>query len=128
MTASAAPASIDGRSSGRRGPRPAWLGLLVQPVAVLAVFAAFVVWLTTADLTTAERTTLNPSDLLAYTGEHLALTFVSAAIVLLKELRQAPPSPLADELSAFDDLAARRERSGPTTPLESSGERSTRDE
>ncbi len=83
MTASVAPASVGGRSSGRRGPRPAWLGLLVQPVAVFAVFAAFVVWLTTADLTTAERTTLNPSDLLAYTGEHLALTFVSAAIVLV---------------------------------------------
>ncbi|WP_197981270.1 ABC transporter permease [Frigoribacterium sp. CFBP 8754] len=59
------------------------LGLVVQPVAVLAALAAFVVWLTTADLTTAERTTLNPSDLLGYTGEHLALTFVSAVIVLV---------------------------------------------
>ncbi|WP_209519196.1 MULTISPECIES: ABC transporter permease [unclassified Frigoribacterium] len=59
------------------------LGLVVQPVAVLLALGAFVVWLTTADLTTAERTTLNPSDLLGYTGEHLALTFVSAVIVLV---------------------------------------------
>jgi osmoprotectant transport system permease protein len=69
--------------SARRPARPAWLGLLGQPVAVLAALGAFLVWLNTADLTTAERTTLNPSDLLGYTGEHLALTFVSAVIVLV---------------------------------------------
>jgi osmoprotectant transport system permease protein len=71
------------RSARRRPGRPGLLGLVVQPVAVLAALGAFVVWLTTADLTTAERTTLNPSDLLGYTGEHLALTFVSAVIVLV---------------------------------------------
>jgi len=71
------------RPERRRPARPGLLGLVVQPVAVLAALAAFVVWLTTADLTTAERTTLNPSDLLGYTGEHLALTFVSAVIVLV---------------------------------------------
>ena len=60
--------------------------LLVQPLAVLLVLAGFVVWLRTADLTAGERTTLNPSDLLAYTGEHLALTFVSAVIVLVVAL------------------------------------------
>ncbi|GAA0961302.1 putative ABC transporter, permease protein [Frigoribacterium faeni] len=54
-----------------------------QPVAVLAVFAAFAVWLSIADLSAAERTTLNPSNLVTYTGEHLALTFVSAVIVLV---------------------------------------------
>lgn len=84
MTAVASPAPASGGVGSRvRRPRPAWLGLLAQPVAVLVVFAAFVVWLLTADLTTAERTTLNPGELLAYTGEHLALTFVSAAIVLV---------------------------------------------
>jgi len=60
--------------------------LLVQPLAVLLVLAGFVVWLRTADLTAGERTTLNPSDLLAYTGEHLALTFTSAVIVLVVAL------------------------------------------
>ncbi|WP_423924063.1 ABC transporter permease [Frigoribacterium sp. 2-23] len=64
------------RSSGR-------LGLILQPIAILVVLAAFAVWLATADLTAGERTTLNPADLLAYTGEHLALTFVSAVIVLV---------------------------------------------
>jgi len=78
-TAPAAPRS-------RRPARPGWLGLVAQPVAVLAVLAGFLVWLSTADLTTAERTTLNPADLVGYTGEHLALTFVSAAIVLVVAL------------------------------------------
>jgi osmoprotectant transport system permease protein len=85
--ASSSPAS-PGSSSGssaraERRARPSWLGLVPQPVAIAVALGAFAVWLATADLTTAERTTLNPSDLLAYTGEHLALTFVSAAIVLV---------------------------------------------
>ena len=84
MSAAAEPAvAAAARPARRRPARPGLLGLVVQPVAVLAALAAFVVWLTTADLTTAERTTLNPSDLLGYTGEHLALTFVSAVIVLV---------------------------------------------
>lgn len=58
-------------------------GLIIQPVAVLSILAAFVVWLSTANLSSTERATLNPHDLLAYTGEHLALTFVSIVIVLL---------------------------------------------
>ncbi|WP_416348822.1 ABC transporter permease [Microbacterium sp. STN6] len=57
--------------------------MLVQPIAVLVVLAAFVAWLMLADLSPTERSTLNPPDLLAYTGQHLALTFVSAAIVLV---------------------------------------------
>ena len=84
MSAAAEPAvAAAARPVRRRPARPGLLGLVVQPVAVLLALGAFVVWLTTADLTTAERTTLNPSDLLGYTGEHLALTFVSAVIVLV---------------------------------------------
>ncbi|MBP1241943.1 osmoprotectant transport system permease protein [Frigoribacterium sp. PvP120] len=84
MSAAAEPAvAAAARPARRRPARPGLLGLVVQPVAVLLALGAFVVWLTTADLTTAERTTLNPSDLLGYTGEHLALTFVSAVIVLV---------------------------------------------
>lgn len=60
-----------------------WRGLVAQPVALVVVLAAFVLWLSTADLNPSERSTLNPADLLAYTGQHLALTFVSAAIVLV---------------------------------------------
>lgn len=84
MSAAVEPAvAAPARPERRRPARPGLLGLVVQPVAVLLALGAFVVWLTTADLTTAERTTLNPSDLLGYTGEHLALTFVSAVIVLV---------------------------------------------
>jgi osmoprotectant transport system permease protein len=76
------PAASSSADRSRRA-RPSWLGLVVQPAAVAVVLAAFCVWLSVADLTTAERTTLNPSALVAYTGEHLALTFASAAIVLV---------------------------------------------
>lgn len=60
-----------------------WRGLAAQPIAVLVVLAGFVVWLNTADLSASERSTLNPADLLDYTGQHLSLTFVSAVIVLV---------------------------------------------
>jgi len=60
--------------------------LFAQPVAVLAVLVAFAVWLSVADLSAAERTTLDPAKLVAYAGEHLALTFTSAAIVLVVAL------------------------------------------
>jgi len=79
---SIATAPAAGGGASPRRPR-VWLGLVSQPVAVLAVFAAFAVWLSVADLSAAERTTLNPSNLVTYTGEHLALTFVSAVIVLV---------------------------------------------
>ena len=67
------------RSSGTTG----WRGLLIQPAAIALVLVGFVVWLMTADLTPSERSTLNPSDLVDYAGQHLALTFVSALIVLV---------------------------------------------
>lgn len=63
--------------------RVSWRSLLVQPVVVLLILGVFVVWLSTADLSPTERATLNPRDLLVYTGEHLALTFVSTVLVLM---------------------------------------------
>lgn len=60
-----------------------WRGLLIQPAAIAVVFIGFVIWLMTADLSPSERSTLNPSDLVDYAGQHLALTFVSAVIVLV---------------------------------------------
>ncbi len=60
----------------------AWKGMVIQPAVVLLILAAYIVWLTVADLSATERATLNPGDLLDYTGQHLALTFVSSAIVL----------------------------------------------
>lgn len=65
------------------GGASGWKGLIIQPVVVLAILAAFAVWLAVADLSASERRTLNPAGLLRHTGEHLALTFVSAAIVLV---------------------------------------------
>lgn len=66
----------------RRRRATTWRGLLVQPAVVLAILIAYAVWLATARLTAVERRTLNPADLVAYTGQHLALTFVAAGIVL----------------------------------------------
>ncbi|KQO64555.1 ABC transporter permease [Curtobacterium sp. Leaf261] len=68
---------IDGRTA------TGWKGLLVQPIAIVVVVAAFAVWLNTADLSATERATLNPRDIVQYTITHLALTFVSAAVVLV---------------------------------------------
>lgn len=47
------------------------------------ILAGFGVWVSTAQLSDTERATLNPGELLTYTGQHLALTFVATAIVLV---------------------------------------------
>lgn len=65
------------------GASTSWKGLLFQPIAILVVLAGFVVWLATADLTPTERTTLNPADILALTGQHLVLTLESTVLVLV---------------------------------------------
>lgn len=70
------------RTGASVGEGAGWRGLIVQPVAVLLMLGAFAAWLSTAKLSPAERATLNPRDLLDYTGEHLALTFVSIVLVL----------------------------------------------
>lgn len=68
---------------GKTARSGSWKPLVIQPVAILVVFAAFAVWLATADLTATERSTLNPSDLLALTWQHVLLTIVSTVIVLV---------------------------------------------
>ncbi len=60
-----------------------WRPLLLQLAGILLAGGALAVWLTTAQLTETEQITLNPASLLGYTREHLALTLLSAAIVLL---------------------------------------------
>ncbi|MBT1675547.1 ABC transporter permease [Curtobacterium aurantiacum] len=65
------------------GASTSWKGLLFQPIAILVVLGGFAVWLATADLTPTERTTLNPADILALTGQHLVLTLQSTVLVLL---------------------------------------------
>jgi osmoprotectant transport system permease protein len=74
---------IDPATTRSGGHATSWKALVIQPVAILVALAAFAVWLTTADLTETERTTLNPADLLALTWQHLMLTIVSTAIVLV---------------------------------------------
>lgn len=65
------------------GASTSWKGLLFQPIAIVVVLAGFAIWLATADLTATERTTLNPSDILALTGQHLVLTLQSTVLVLV---------------------------------------------
>ena len=59
-----------------------WRPLGYQLAGILAAFAVLVIWALTADLSEVELNTLNPDTLLGYTLEHLALTAVSAVIVL----------------------------------------------
>lgn len=63
--------------------RRAWRRITLQFVGIAVVVAALAIWLATANLSATERTTLDPAQLLGYIGEHLALTFVSAVIVLV---------------------------------------------
>ncbi|MBC7724163.1 MAG: ABC transporter permease [Burkholderiaceae bacterium] len=67
------------KTSGASG----WRGLVIQPAGILLVLAAFLIWLNTAVLTDTERTTLSPDALWRGMQQHLSLTFVAAAIVLI---------------------------------------------
>ncbi len=67
-------------AAGRRSP---WKPLLFQFAQIMLAGVLLVIWLMTADLTPTEQTTLSPSSILGYAGEHLALTLLSALIVLL---------------------------------------------
>lgn len=79
--ATAAPPST--ASTARRASLRAWRPLIVQIVVLLAILGAFAIWLAVAPLSGTERNTLNPGTLLELTGQHLGLTFVGAAIVLV---------------------------------------------
>ena len=60
-----------------------WLGLLAQPTLVLLAIGAVLVWITRADLTETERVTLTIPYLWDLTVQHLKLTVVAAAVVLV---------------------------------------------
>jgi osmoprotectant transport system permease protein len=78
-TQTAAPAG----SAAGRSTRSEWRTLVVQIAAIAACFAAFAIWLAVAPLSATERQTLNPGSIWNLTLQHLALTFVGAAIVLV---------------------------------------------
>jgi len=77
-----APEVLETRAIAASG-NSTWRGLILQPIAILIVLGGFVLWLTLAPLTATERTTLAPDALWQATLQHLSLTFVSAAIVLV---------------------------------------------
>ena len=58
-------------------------GLLLQPVAILVALGLLALWLSSADLTETEAVTLNPGSLWDLTVQHLRLTVVATAVVLL---------------------------------------------
>ena len=75
--------STRGEDGAKKSSRPTWLPLLIQPVAVLVVFGAVLVWLATADLTAQEATTLAPATIAAEMIEHLYLVGVGVFFVLV---------------------------------------------
>jgi osmoprotectant transport system permease protein len=79
---SSSTAAVEARIQSTGGAS-SWKGLVVQPLAIIAVLGGFVLWLTLAPLTATERTTLAPNILWESILQHLSLTFVSAAIVLV---------------------------------------------
>lgn len=66
-----------------RGLGAGWRPLIIQLVAILAALAVVGIYLATADLTATELETLTVGGLAGLLREHLALTFVSAVIVLV---------------------------------------------
>lgn len=77
-SARGADAGIDA-GTGQRS----WRALGYQLLGITAVLSLLVGWLLLADLSPAELTTLAPAALWAHTLEHLQLTLLSAAIVLV---------------------------------------------
>jgi osmoprotectant transport system permease protein len=73
----ATPASSSGAD------RTSWLGLLLQPVAILVALGLLALWLSTAELTETEAVTLSPGALWTLTLEHLQLTVVATVVVLI---------------------------------------------
>lgn len=94
----------DQRSAGRG--RGGWRSLIVQPALLAAGIVAFVGWRATADLSKAESRQLGWTALAGSIVEHLELTAVAAAIVLVvaiplgtaltrRPLRRLTPAVLA---------------------------------
>ncbi len=90
----------------RRSRLRAIAPLLLQPIGVVVAGVVLLLWLSGSDLSATELSTLEPSVLTRYVGEHLLLTLVSAIIVLLisipvgillsrRAFRRAQPTVLA---------------------------------
>jgi len=75
--------SLTSADTERAGGASSWKGLIIQPAAIVVVLIGFVIWLNTAEISATEANTLAPDRILQYLGEHLALTFVAAAFVLV---------------------------------------------
>ncbi|GAA3663822.1 ABC transporter permease [Microbacterium marinilacus] len=69
--------------SRTRSGAHAWRQFGLQIAVIAALVAAFAVWLAVAPISDTERNTLNPGSILNLTGQHLALTFVGAVLVLV---------------------------------------------
>lgn len=63
--------------------RRKWIGLVIQPVVILIALGLIMTWISKAELTSTEKVTLNVSNLLDLTGQHLKLTLIPAAVVLI---------------------------------------------
>lgn len=66
-------------SVAARGDR---LRLFIQPIAVVVIVGAVVVWALSSDLNANERETLNLPTILALTGQHVLITLVVSVLVV----------------------------------------------
>ncbi|WP_374200022.1 ABC transporter permease [Arthrobacter sp. zg-Y1110] len=82
MTAVSTAAQARTEAESGAGPT-SWRPLLLQLAGIAVAFGLLMLWLTTAELSVTERTTLDPAALWEYTVQHLLLTGVSAVIVLV---------------------------------------------
>lgn len=80
--AEVAAGSKERNARGKRISRETLTMLVVPPVLIIAAFVGFVIWRQTADLDAIEAQQLRWSELWTLLREHLALTIVSAIIVV----------------------------------------------
>lgn len=76
------PSEIEGRVEAKNAAR-SWRALWFQLVGILVVLLALVGWLSVADLSSTELTTLAPAALFGHTVAHLQLTLLATVIVLV---------------------------------------------
>lgn len=76
------PSEVESRIEAKTAAR-SWRSLWVQLLGIVVVLLALIGWLTVADLSSMELTTLAPAALFGHTIAHLQLTLLATVIVLV---------------------------------------------
>jgi osmoprotectant transport system permease protein len=104
--AASAAGGVDGGTRVKSAGPPSWLHLLATPIGIAAVLGLLYAWVSSQPLDSIERHTLNAEFILDRTREHLVISLLATALVIViavplgilvsrRELRWAAPVVLA---------------------------------